>query len=138
MIYRTEHPKPQFEREAWENLNGEWQFEIDRGNSGAARGLFADTVTLSGKINVPFCPQSSLSGVADRDFMNSVWYRRTFEITDEQLKGIVRLHFGAVDYKATVYVNGRPAQGRICILFHRHHGVREGRNQHPHRPCRGR
>ena len=83
MIYRTEHPKPQFEREAWENLNGEWQFEIDRGNSGAARGLFADTVTLSGKINVPFCPQSSLSGVADRDFMNSVWYRRTFEITDE-------------------------------------------------------
>ena len=107
MIYRTEHPKPQFEREAWENLNGEWQFEIDRGNSGAARGLFADTVTLSGKINVPFCPQSSLSGVADRDFMNSVWYRRTFEITDEQLKGIVRLHFGAVDYKATVYVNGR-------------------------------
>ena len=47
MIYRTEHPKPQFEREAWENLNGEWQFEIDNGRSGKERKLYnAEKLTI--------------------------------------------------------------------------------------------
>ncbi len=105
-MYRCEHPKPQFMRADWINLNGRWQFEIDRGNSGAARKIYEDTVTLSGTIEVPFCPQSKLSGVQDVDFMNSVWYKRTVELTEEQVKGKVYLHFGAVDYRATVYVNG--------------------------------
>lgn len=106
MIYRTEHPKPQFMRENWLNLNGEWQFEIDNGNSGAERKLFEASQEFSQKINVPFCPESKLSGVENVDFMNSVWYKREFEITKKQLEGRVVLHFGAVDYKTTVYING--------------------------------
>ncbi|MBO4930916.1 MAG: beta-galactosidase, partial [Clostridia bacterium] len=108
-MYRCEHPKPQFERAAWVNLNGEWQFEIDRGNSGVARKLYEDTVTLGGTINVPFCPQSRLSGVDDKDFMTSVWYKKVVELTEEQVSGIVYLHFGAVDYLSTVYINGKRA-----------------------------
>ncbi|MBQ8513413.1 MAG: beta-galactosidase [Clostridia bacterium] len=106
-MYRCEHPKPKFQRDAWINLNGEWQFEIDRGNSGVARKLYEDSAVLGSKINVPFCPQSKLSGVEDKDFMNSVWYKREVELTEEQIAGNVILHFGAVDYWATVYVNGK-------------------------------
>ncbi len=107
MIYRTEHPKPQFRRDAWMNLNGEWQFEIDRGNSGAARKLYEDSVSFDRVINVPFCPQSKLSGIEDKDFMYSVWYKRRFTLTEEQTGGYVFARFGAVDYLATVYVNGK-------------------------------
>ncbi len=107
MIYRAEHPKPQFERESWLNLNGEWQFEIDNGNSGAARRLFDPDQEFSLKINVPFCPESKLSGIENVDFMNSVWYKRDFEITEKQMDGFIFLHFGAVDYEATIHVNGQ-------------------------------
>ena len=106
-MYRCEHPKPQFMRQNWINLNGTWQFEIDRGCSGEARKLYEDSVKLGMTINVPFCPQSKLSGIEDTDFMNSVWYKREVEITEEQAAGKVILHFGAVDYLTTVYVNGK-------------------------------
>jgi len=106
MIYRTEHPKPQFMRENWQNLNGLWAFEMDNGNSGTSRGLTAPEAKLSGNIQVPFCPESKLSGVENVDFISAVWYQRTIEITKEQLQGCVRLHFGAVDYEAFVYING--------------------------------
>ncbi len=105
-MYRMEHPKPQFERKTWQNLNGQWQFEIDHGNSGAERGLFQDGVELAQKIEVPFCPESKLSGIEYKDFMCSVWYKREFEMEKERLDGVVVLHFGAVDYHATVYING--------------------------------
>ena len=78
MIPRQEHPKPQFERKNWRNLNGIWDFEIDRGASGEARGVYLDSYALSEKINVPFCPESKLSGIADTDFMLAVWYKRKF------------------------------------------------------------
>lgn len=107
MIYRAEHPKPQFMREQWLNLNGQWQFEIDRGNSGEARRLWEADRQLSGTIQVPFCPESKLSGVESVDFLNSVWYRRTLQLTAEQLAGRVILHFGACDYRTTVYLNGK-------------------------------
>lgn len=109
MIYRTEHPKPQFRRDNWMNLNGLWQFEIDHGNSGKERNLFAPEAKLSQVIQVPFCPESRLSGIEYKDFMYSVWYKRTVSICKEQLHGRVILHFGAVDYQATVYVNGQKA-----------------------------
>ena len=80
-IPRPEHPKPQFRRDAWMNLNGEWAFELDNGRSGKARGLQAADAKLSGRITVPFCPQSELSGVGHKDFMQGVWYSRTFTLT---------------------------------------------------------
>lgn len=107
MIYRTEHPKPQFMRENWVNLNGEWQFEIDNSNSGTEKGFYNNLdMEFSMRINVPFCPESKLSGVENTDFMNVVWYKRDFDITEEQLKNRVVIHFGAVDYDSTIYING--------------------------------
>ncbi|MDR1628609.1 MAG: beta-galactosidase [Oscillospiraceae bacterium] len=105
-IPRAEHPNPQFMREQWLCLNGEWQFEIDTGKSGMARKLYKREAGLSGKITVPFCPESRLSGVEYKDFMHCVWYRRTLELTEAQRSGRLLLHFGAVDYEAIVYVNG--------------------------------
>lgn len=107
MNYRMEHPKPQFERTHWLNLNGKWQFEIDNGNSGVSRKLYEKTAEFSQEIHVPFCPESRLSGIENLDFMNAVWYRRTITLKKEQLEGLVYLHFGAVDYEAFVYVNGQ-------------------------------
>ncbi len=109
-MYRSEHPKPQFRRDRWRNLNGEWEFEIDNSDSGEARGMQDPAYPrFEGVITVPFCPQSRLSGVGNKDFMRAVWYRRTVNISGEELAGRVFLHFGAVDYKATVYVNGERA-----------------------------
>ena len=107
MMDRMEHPKPQFERENWLNLNGTWQFEMDPGNSGEERGLFQPDVPFSREIRVPFCMESRLSGIGYTDFMPSVWYRRDVEISAEQLEQSVVLHFGAVDYETTVYINGQ-------------------------------
>ena len=78
MIYRTEHPKPQFERANWRTLNGPWQFEIDQGASGKSRGLFKPETVLNSEIQVPFCPESSLSGIGHTDFINAVWYKKEF------------------------------------------------------------
>ena len=112
-IPRSEHPKPQFERKNWLNLNGEWQFEIDNGRSGEERALGNMANPVSGKITVPFCPQSVLSGVHHTDFIYGLVYRRLFPVTDEQKSGRVVLHFGAVDYECTVYINGEYAGRHI-------------------------
>ena len=107
-IPRHEHPDPQFERASWLNLNGEWDFEFDFGNSKRESGII-DRMNWETKIVVPFCPESKLSGIEHTDFIPAVWYRRTVSITAEQLKGNILLHFGAVDYETTVYVNGKKA-----------------------------
>lgn len=109
MIYRNEHPNPGFKREKYEILNGEWDFEFDFGNSGEAKGFYKDDVAFSKKINVPFCPESKLSGVEYKDFISAVWYKRSFEITKEQLNNRIFIIFGAVDFHAVVYVNGEKA-----------------------------
>lgn len=105
-IPRPEHPKPQFMRDNWLNLNGRWAFEIDNGRSGKARGLSKTDAKLNSEITVPFCPQSELSGVNHKDFMYGVWYQRTVTLTDEQVAGRTVIHFGAVDYHTEVFVNG--------------------------------
>lgn len=107
-IPRPEHPQPQFERAAWENLNGQWQFAFDFGKSGFDRH-FEERESLENTITVPFCPESELSGIGCKDFIPAVWYLRTFSVTKEQLAGRVLLHFGAVDYEAHVYINGKEA-----------------------------
>ena len=103
-IPRPEYPRPQFVRPDWLCLNGEWQFEIDAGDSGLERGLLQRE--LEGRIRVPFCPESPLSGVERTDFMNAVWYRRTITIPEAWSSRRVLLHFQAVDYDATVWANG--------------------------------
>lgn len=107
-IPRPEYPRPQMVRDKWINLNGEWEFEIDQGRSGIDRKLF-DKDKLEGRITVPFCPESSLSGVGIKDFMNSVWYKKTVVIPDEWTDARTLLHFGAVDYTARIWINGKSA-----------------------------
>ena len=111
IIPRPEHPQPIMKRENWQNLNGEWLFEFDFGVSGEERGLYKPEKAseYSKKITVPFCPESKLSGINYKDFIPAVWYKRTISITKEQLENRVLLHFGAVDYACTVYVNGNKA-----------------------------
>lgn len=109
-VPRNEYPRPQLVRKEWLCLNGEWQFEADNAQSGMERGFYANDYTLNGKINVPFCPESRLSGIGNRDFIASVWYKRAVDIPAEWRGKRIILHFGAVDYHAIVFVNGT----RVC------------------------
>ncbi len=103
-IPRSEYPRPQFVREDWLCLNGEWQFEIDQGDSGLQRGLLERD--LKSRITVPFCPESALSGIGSHDYHQAVWYRRRATIPAEWAGKRLLLHFQAVDYDSTVWVNG--------------------------------
>ncbi|HEV2741751.1 MAG TPA: beta galactosidase jelly roll domain-containing protein, partial [Rubrobacter sp.] len=111
-VPRPEYPRPQFRREAWTNLNGEWRFAFDDGDVGRAEGWQNGTAAgLEGPpfdraITVPFCFQSKLSGIGETDFHDVVWYARTFEHSPGDDDERLLLHFGAVDYRATVWVNG--------------------------------
>lgn len=105
-IPRKEHPKPQFERSGWLNLNGEWDFCFDNGRSGIARKFYENAESFDKKITVPFCVESELSGIGHKDFMYGVWYRKSVNLSEDNLKGRTVLHIGAADYKTTVFVNG--------------------------------
>ena len=105
-IPRNEYPRPGMVRNSWINLNGQWQFEIDNAKVGFAK-KFYEKDTLESEITVPFCPESKLSGIGHTDFMNCVWYKKHFNLCRDN-KNVI-LHFGAVDYFATVYVNGKQA-----------------------------
>ena len=105
-IPRCEHPRPDRQRAEWLSLNGEWDFEIDNAIVGEAK-KFYERDSLDGKITVPFCPESRLSGVGHTDFMNAVWYRRSIEIPKEWCGKRVILHIDACDYDTTVYVNAK-------------------------------
>jgi len=108
-IPRCEHPKPQFERQDWMNLNGEWLFCFDNGRSGEERKFYENAEVFDKKITVPFCVESELSGIGFKDFMYGVWYRREIEIPSCYEGKRVVLHFGAADNKTTVWVNGKKA-----------------------------
>ncbi|MBQ6653364.1 MAG: beta-glucuronidase [Prevotella sp.] len=103
---RPEYPRPQFERADWVNLNGTWSYTFDFGKTGINRGLEKST-GFDGKITVPFCPESSLSGVQHTDFINCLWYHRTLSIPASWEGKKILLNFGAVDYDANIYVDGK-------------------------------
>lgn len=106
MTYRTQYPRPQFVRKDWKLLNGTWQFEFDDHNVGAEEKWYKTERNFARKIEVPFAYQTKLSGIHDPSFHDWVWYKRNFTV-DQAWKGKrVLLHFGAVDYRAWVYVNG--------------------------------
>ncbi len=106
-IPRAEHPKPQFERADWMNLNGIWDFCYDNGRSGIARKVYENKDEFNMQITVPFCVESSLSGIANKDFMYGVWYRKEVTIPEEYAGKRTVLHIGAADFKTCVFVNGR-------------------------------
>ncbi|MDP4152009.1 MAG: glycoside hydrolase family 2 TIM barrel-domain containing protein [Bacillota bacterium] len=107
-IPREEYPRPQMVRKDWVNLNGLWEFEFDFGKTGRERHLIHKD-KFEREILVPFCPESKLSGIEYTDFMNSVWYRRTFSVPQEWRKNRILIHFEAVDYDCEVWINGTSA-----------------------------
>jgi len=95
-----EYPRPQLVRDAWLNLNGPWAYAIRRGSEAPAQ---ADGTAL-----VPFPIESALSGVGARVAPDAyLWLERSFLVPEAWRDGRVLLHFGAVDWEATVWVNGR-------------------------------
>ncbi len=94
-----EYPRPQLERGDWTNLNGLWDYAVTPGDT-------AKPETWNGSILVPFCPESALSGVGRLiDPKEALWYRRSLPAPKPAKRAL--LHFEAVDYKTTVWVNGR-------------------------------
>ncbi len=106
MLQRNEYPFPQFRRDHWQNLNGEWEFAFDDKNEGIKRGLWRGDQPLDLKIVVPFSYQYKASGIGDTAQHDVVWYRRTFEIAEENLGKRALLRFNAADYRTDVWING--------------------------------
>jgi beta-galactosidase/beta-glucuronidase len=104
-VPRAEYPRPQFERQDWQNLNGEWTYDFDFGKSGMNRQLYNST-GFDNKITVPFCPESVLSGVQHTDFIPAMWYHRTIQIPQAWEGKSILLNFGGVDFFTAVYVDG--------------------------------
>ena len=95
------YPRPQLVRDQWTSLDGEWDFAIDfDGDRGEP-----SQIVWNKTIRVPFSPETSLSGIGDTSLFRGCWYRRLFELV-EPGGNVVLLHFGAVDFRATVWVNG--------------------------------
>ncbi|MDN5213741.1 glycoside hydrolase family 2 TIM barrel-domain containing protein [Fulvivirgaceae bacterium BMA12] len=96
-----EYPRPQMKRKAWNNLNGLWDYTITSEGSNVPE-------SYEQKILVPFAIESALSGVQKRISEKEVlWYRRSFTLPENWNDKRILLHFGAVDWEATVYVNGK-------------------------------
>ncbi len=106
-IPRPEYPQPQFQRERWMTLNGDWQFEFDDKNVGLDEGWATSGRALARTIKVPYCFESQLSGIGDVSFHPWIWYRRAFTVPADWKGQRLLLNFGAVDYRAMVWVNGQ-------------------------------
>lgn len=98
------YPRPQLQRAAWTSLNGSWRFLFDDERR-ITRPDQIDAWPL--EITVPFAPESKASGIGDGSFHAACWYQREFECVPADDRVILR--FGAVDYAARVWVNGRMA-----------------------------
>ena len=105
---RAEYPRPQFERQDWLNLNGDWTYTFDFVGSGMEKKLF-ESKGFQDKITVPFCPESKLSGVGYTDFIGNIWYQRSIRMPQEWAGRNVMLNFGAVYYNSEVFIDGRLA-----------------------------
>jgi beta-galactosidase/beta-glucuronidase len=104
------HPRPQLTREHWQDLCGQWEFAHDDEDSGVLAGWWRGDRPFERVITVPFPPESAASGVGDPAPHPVVWYRRTFTAPEGER---LLLHFGAVDYRARVWVNGTEVASHV-------------------------
>jgi len=95
------YPRPQLVRQTWLPLNGRWEFAIDQD----AAWRRPSDARFDRVIEVPFSPETPASGVRDTGFYSAVWYARDVDVEPDATGGRVLLHFGAVDYHTTVWVN---------------------------------
>ncbi|AFZ68842.1 glycoside hydrolase family 2 protein [Deinococcus peraridilitoris] len=100
------HPRPQLARSRWVDLCGTWNFAFDDADQGLTERWFERGVS-DAQIVVPFPPESSASEIHDAGYHAILWYARTFQIADTERSGRLLLHFGAVDYRARVWLNGQ-------------------------------
>jgi beta-galactosidase/beta-glucuronidase len=105
------HPRPTLTRPQWTDLCGTWSFAYDDEDTGLVDRWVDRVDVFDRTIEVPFPPESASSGIGDESFHPVVWYRRTFSRSAAQAASNgsadrLLLHFGAVDYRATVWVNG--------------------------------
>lgn len=96
------YPRPQLQRSQWTSLNGTWKFNYDDAGQYTRP---SDILDWSQHIEVPFAPESIRSGIHDTGFHPNCWYEREFEVLPDGNR--VLLHFGAIDYRARVWVNGQ-------------------------------
>ncbi|HEV7741440.1 MAG TPA: glycoside hydrolase family 2 TIM barrel-domain containing protein [Pseudolysinimonas sp.] len=104
------YPRPQLVRARWTDLGGTWEFDYDDADEGRERG-WTTGHPLARTITVPFPPESRASGIGDTGYHRVLWYRRLVAAADIAAAGHeagheLLLHFGAVDYRADVWVNG--------------------------------
>lgn len=97
---RSEYPRPNFRRDQWLCLNGEWDFSMGQ-------------KSFDRKIIVPYACETALSGIEDQSFHKTVWYRKSFVLPETMGEKRILLHFGAVDYACDVWVNGRYIRSHI-------------------------
>jgi beta-galactosidase/beta-glucuronidase len=109
-IPRPEYPRPGLRRAEWRNLNGPWDFAFDDADRGLAEGR-QEKGAYAKQIVVPYPFEASLSGIGDPAPHAIVWYRRRFTAEPPEVGRRLLLHFGAVDYEATVWLNGRELGG---------------------------
>ncbi|MDP8909909.1 MAG: glycoside hydrolase family 2, partial [Chloroflexota bacterium] len=100
MIPTHGYPRPQLERADWASLNGAWEFALDPD----ARWTAPGQVVWDATIAVPFSPEAPASGIGDTGLYRACWYRRAFDAPELAVGERLILHFGAVDYAATVWV----------------------------------
>jgi len=105
-VPRSEPPRPDRFRADWQTLNGPWSFAFDDEDRGLAERWYAGDKPFARTIVVPYAFQTKLSGIAETGFHDVVWYRRAFTVPQAWQSRRLLLHFGAVDYRATVWVNG--------------------------------
>ena len=101
-----EYPRPQLRRAAWRSLDGPWQAMLDD----AAVYVDPSDVPFDRTIVVPYPPEARASGIHDNGFRRRIWYRRAFQLDPSMTPGPgerLVLHFGAVNYRARVWINGR-------------------------------
>ncbi|EGG08070.1 family 2 glycoside hydrolase [Melampsora larici-populina 98AG31] len=111
-----EYPRPQLKQTEWKNLNGLWQLKFGNSSLELDSPPFShggnDNKGFNQEILIPFCVESSLSGIMKNN-LTYLWYRKTFVISKDWNHQKVLLNFGAIDYEATIFLNG------ININFHR-------------------
>jgi len=105
-IPRPEYPRPQFERTEWRNLNGVWSYTFDFEKTGMKTGN-SNSAGFKGAINVPFCPESKLSGIEYKDFIEEMWYQRKLEVPAAWNGQKILIHFGGVDYQSELFIDGK-------------------------------
>lgn len=102
---KLKYPRPQFIRENWMDLNGKWQFAFDDDNIGELNNNYLNDQFYPMTIEVPYSYHTKSSGIGLNEGHPIVWYKRTIQVEVKENKSYV-LHFGAVDYKCDLYING--------------------------------